>query len=131
MSPHIIEAGSRQDFSSYAIDLHDKPQRTIYLLIQQVGPKETVVYVGQSETNFFNRLNSHIIEDSKTFNRVFAFNLEDYGCTLDQVEHALITYYQPIYNKCLKGDVTKLDFQIMRYFINNFDMYINEGVTDG
>jgi hypothetical protein len=122
--PFTIEKGLGSSQYRYDISITRKPIRTIYLLIDDSSYPNSVVYVGQSETNFFNRLNSHVNDEYKKFNRVFAFNLRDSDFTLDQVEHALISYYNPKYNKALKGDVTQKDFIVMTYFISNLSEYL-------
>lgn len=127
MIPPIFQFGVSHEFFSYTIDLNNKPENTIYLLIQYKD-KSDVVYVGQSRTNLFNRLNTHIKDEDKVFNNIFAFNLKDFQYTLDEVEHALICYFQPIYNKSLKADVTQKDFLIIRHFLNSFNDYMEDNI---
>ena len=121
--PELIELGLSEQHAMFDVFIVEKPVRTIYLLISEVGRFSKVVYVGQSEKNFFQRISDHINDENKIFNRVMGFNLEGLSYTLDEVEHALITFYHPKYNVALKGNPTKTDFLIRTYIIGLYKDY--------
>jgi len=98
----------------HEFQIFGKPGITIYFLIRSGD----VVYVGKSESSLFNRINSHIKDDEKEFSSVFAVEVDDMEFTLDEIEHAFISYYQPEYNIALKDDINQKDFDIISRFIS-------------
>lgn len=73
---------------------------------------KTIVYVGMSETNVFNRICSHYLENSKAFDSFSIRNYEDSSkMELLSIEASLIKKYSPIYNIIHNGiDTNKAIF---------------------
>ncbi len=113
----IYDVGFGNRLNEFSFHVWDNTEKMIYLLIDDYPERSEVVYVGQSEGSVFNRINSHIKDEGKEFNKVFAFKTENIKHTLDEIEHAFISYYQPKYNIAFKGSVIQKDFLIMSEFL--------------
>ena len=88
----------------------------VYCLTEDCGE---VVYIGRTN-NVLRRVGSHFDEWTKSFCRAYAVDIDDF--TADQVESALIRYFQPKYNKTLtkKGigiPLGSIDQIIIDYFV--------------
>ena len=97
----------------HRFEILGSPGMTIYFLINCGN----IVYVGKSQSSLFNRINTHVKDTEKEFGDVFAIDVDDMEFTLDEIEHAFISYYQPKYNVAMKEDINQKDFDIMFRFI--------------